>query len=255
MTRTRLSATRLTLLTVTSLVVLTGGLAHGQDLKATVHIEAGGQSPMTMDYWATNGGIRLDMAQPQEVSIVFTSGAAPTMRMIQHADKRYMEMGDQQLQMMRQMMQRMPNAGAGDGDSAINLDNLQFEPTGQTETIGPWTASGVRVTGLEGGGESTVWIASDLETGLFELFARMSDALDAMQMPMMGGGGPQDQLKRYREMRNAAGVPDGGVVRMNMNDQNGATNITLQSLDEGSFGDALNPPAGYEKMQMPSFPE
>ncbi len=254
MMRICLFAARPALLTVASLLVLTGGLAHAQDVKATVQIEAAGQAPMTMDYWATAEGIRLDMAQPQEISIVWTSGASPTMRMIQHADRRYMEMGDQQLQMMRQMMQRMPNAGGGADDSKINVDDLRFEPTGETETIGPWTAAGVRVTGLEGG-ESTVWIASDLDTGLFELFARMGDALEAMQMPMMGGGGPQDQLKRYREIRNAAGVPDGGVVRMNMNDQNGATNITLQALEQGSFGDVLNPPAGYEKMQMPNFPE
>ena len=254
MSRTCLSAARLPLLTVASLVVLTGGLAHGQDVKATVQIEAADQSPMTMDFWATGGGIRLDIAQPQEMSIVWTSGASPAMRMIQHADRRYMEMGDQQLQMMRQMMQRMPNAGGGADNAEINVDNLKFEPTGQTETIGPWSASGVRVTGLEGG-EGIVWIASDLDTGLFELFARMGDALEAMQMPMMGGGGPQDQLQRYREIQNAVGVPTGGVVRMNMNDQNGATNITLQSLEQGSFGDALNPPAGYEKMQMPNFPE
>ena len=90
---------------------------------------------------------------------------------------------------------------------------------------------------------------------MFELFGRMGDALETMQMPMMGGAGPQDQLKRYREIQNAAGVPDGGVVRMNMNDQNGTTNITLQSLEQGFFGDALNPPAGYEKMQMLNLPE
>ncbi|MDA1093986.1 MAG: hypothetical protein O3A25_12070 [Acidobacteria bacterium] len=254
MIRTCLPAPRLTLAAVAGLVLCTGGLAQGQDVKATVQIETGGQAPMTMDYWATEAGIRLDIAQPASVSIVWTSGASPTMLMIQHADRRYMEMGEQQMQMMRQMMQRMPNPGGAVGDSTIDVANLKFEPTGQTETIGPWTASGVRVTGLEGG-EITVWIASDLDTGLFELFARMGDALEAMQMPMMGASGPQDQLKRYREIGNAAGVPDGGVVRMNMNDQNGATNITLQSFEKGSFGDALNPPAGYDKMQMPSLPQ
>jgi hypothetical protein len=254
MMRIRLSATRAALLAATSLFVLTAGLAHAQDVKATVQIETDGQAPITMDFWAATDGIRLDMSQPQQISIVFTSGASPTMRMIQHANKSYMEMGDQQLQMMRQMMQRMPAAAGGADEPKIDVASLRFEPTGQTETIGPWTAEGVRVSGLEGG-ESTVWTSSELDTGLFELFGRMGDALEAMQMPMMGGAGPQDQLKRYREIQNAAGVPDGGVVRMNMNDQNGATNITLQALEQGAFSNALAPPAGYEKMQMLGLPE
>ena len=242
------------LLTAASLFVLTAGLAQAQDVKATVQVEAGGEAPMTIDFWSVTDGVRMDMAQPQQISIVFTSGASPTMRMIQHANKRYMEMGDQQLQMMRQMMERMPNAEGAAATAEIDVTNLRFTPTGETETIGPWTAEGVRVTGLEGG-ESTVWIASGLDTGLFELFARMGDGLESMQMPMMGGAGPQAQLKRYRELQNAAGMPQGGVVRMNMNDQNGATNITLQALEQGAFADALDPPTGYEKMQMPSFPE
>ena len=38
--------------------------------------------------------------------------------------------------------------------------------------------------------------------------------------------------------------------------ENGATTITLQSLDEAPFGDdPFVAPAGYEKMQMPNFPE
>ena len=114
------------------------------------------------------------------------------------------------------------------------------------------------MTGLESGQEGTFWVASELDSGLFELFARMGDALAAMQMPMLGGGagGPQQQLMRYRQMSNATGLPDGGVVRLDANDQNGATTITLQSLDEGPFADdPFAPPAGYEKMQMPAIPE
>ena len=160
---------------------------------------------------------------------------------------------------MLQMMQRMAGAGGDAGDSSsVNIDSIRFDPTGQTETIGPWSATGVRMTGLESGQEGTLWVAAELDSGLFELFARMGDALEAMRMPMLGGGGagPQQQLMRYRQMSNAIGLPDGGVVRLDVNDQNGATTITLQSLDEGPFaGDSFAPPAGYEKMQMPNIPE
>ena len=237
------------------LPLLTSTTAWAQDVKATVQMAAGAQPAMTMDYWMSDERVRIDIDQPQAVSIVWTSGDAPGMLMIQHGERRYMEFGEQMLQ----MMQRMAGAGGGgDNSSSVNIDNVSFEPTGQTETIGPWSATEVRVTGLESGQESTVWVAAELDSGLFELFARMGDALGAMQMPMLGGGagGPQQQLMRYQQMSKAAGLPDGGVVRLNANDQNGPTTITLQSLEEGPFGDdPFAPPAGYEKMQMPNIPE
>ena len=241
------------------LFALASTAASAQDIKATVQIEAGGQPAMTMDYWMSDDSVRIDMAQQQAVSIIWKSGDAPGMLMIMHDQRRYMEWGEQQFQMMRQMMQRMAGAGGGaDDSSSVNIDSISFEPTGQTETIGPWSATRVRMTGLESGQEGTLWVASELDSGLFELFARMGDALEAMQMPMLGGGagGPQQQLMRYRQMSNATGLPDGGVVRLDANDQNGATTITLQSLDEGPFADdPFAPPAGYEKMQMPTIPE
>ena len=226
------------------------------NVKATVQIEAAGQPAMTMDYWLSDERVRIDIAQPQAASIVWTAGAAPSMLMIQHGERRYIEWGDQEFQMMRQMMQRMPGGGGGDS-SAVNLDDVRFEPTGQTETIGPWSATGVRITGMAPGQEGTVWVASDLDSGLFELFAGMGDALEAMQMPMLGGGagGPQQQLMRYRQMQDAAGLPDGGVVRLNATDENGPTTITLQSFEQGPFADdPFAPPAGYERMQLPTIP-
>jgi len=248
------SSRRAVLAALISLLLLAGTTASAQDIKATVQIEAGGQSAMTMDYWMSDDSVRIDIAQPQAVSIVWTSGDAPGMLMIMHGERRYMEFGEQMLQ----MMQRMAGGGGADSSSKVNIDSLSFEPTGQTETIGPWSATGVRMTGLESGQEGTLWVASELDSGLFELFARMGDALAAMQMPMLGGGagGPQQQLMRYQQMIGAADLPDGGVVRLNASDQNGPTTITLQSLVEGPFADdPFAPAAGYEKMQMPNIPE
>ena len=213
---------------------------------------------MTMDYWTNGDSIRLDMSQGQEMSLVWHTSPSPTMLMIQHAERRYMQWGEQQFQMMRQMMQRMGGAGGGAGDADIDLTSLAFEPTGESETIGNWDASAVRVTGMPNGQQATMWIAPSLDSGLFELFAGMGDALEAMQMPMMGGGmgGPQQQLLRYRQMREAAGLPDGGVVRMNTSDPNGDVTITLQTFDQSPFdGDPFAAPDGYEEMQMPNLPE
>jgi len=229
-----------------------------QNLKATVQIETAGAPAMSMDYWMSADSVRIDMSQGPEVSIVWHSGAAPSMLMIQHAEQRYMEWGEQQFQMMRDMMARMGGAGGGGAADEVDLASIRFEPTGETQTIGSWTASGVRVTGMENGQQATVWIASDLDSGLFELFSRMGDALQALQMPMLGGGmgGPQQQLMRYRQMRDAAGLPDGGVVRVDAEDANGTTTITLQALDEAPFaGDPFAAPAGYQKMEMPNIPE
>ena len=228
--------------------------ARAQDVKATVQIDAPGQPAMSMDYWMGEESVRIDIAQPQAISIVWKSGDAPGMLMIQHGDRRYIEWSEQQFQMMRQMMQQLPNAAGSGGDSpSVNLDNVRFEPTGQTETIGPWSATEVRITGMPLDQEGTFWVATELDSGLFELFARMGDAFEAMQMPMLGGGlgGPLQQLMRYREMSNASGLPDGGVVRLNAD-----VTITLQSLGDGPFADdPFAAPASYEKMQMPNIPE
>ena len=238
---------------IVCLVALTGTGAWAQDVKATVLVETPGEGTMSMDYWMGEDSVRIDIAQPQSASIIWKSGDAPGMLMVQHAERRYMEWGEQQFQMMRQMMQRMQGAGGGSGDSSsVDLASVRFEPTGETETIGPWSAAGVRISGLEPGQEGTIWVSSEVDSGLFELFARLGDALEVMQMPMLGGGnGPQQQLMRYRQMKDAAGLPDGGVVRLNAE-----VTITLQSLEQGPFADnPFAPPAGYEKMEMPNIPE
>jgi hypothetical protein len=243
-------------LTAVSMLALAGPVA-AQDTKATIQVETAGGPAMNMDYWTSGDSIRIDMSQGQDMSIVWHSGASPTMLMIQHAERRYMEWGEQQFQMMRQMMQRVGGAGGGGDTPDVDLTRLGFEPTGRSETIGPWDASEVRITGMDGQ-QAAMWIAPSLEGGLFELFSQMGDALEALQMPMLGGGmgGPQQQLMRYRQMREAAGLPDGGVVRMNTTDENGDTTITLQAMDQSAFdGNPFAAPAGYEKMQMPNLPE
>ena len=252
------SSRRAVLAALICLPVLASTAAWAQDVKATVQIKAADQPAMTMDYWMSDDSVRVDIAQPQAVSVVWTSGDAPGMLMIQHGERRYIEWTEQQFQMMRQMMGRVQGGASGGADSSsVNIDSVSFEPTGQTETIGSWSATRVRITGMASGQEGTVWVASELDSGLFELFARMGDALEVMQMPMLGGGagGSEQQLMRYRQMKDAAGLPDGGVVRLNASDQNGPTTITLQSLEQGPFAeDPFAPPAAYEKMQMPNIP-
>ena len=252
MNRTRvLSPGRALLMALVLAVALSGTTVWAQDVMATVGIETAGQSPIAMEYTGTDEGFRIDMAQPQQMSLVWLPGPPPRMLMIQ-GPGRCMEMGGQAFEMMRRMMQQAPGGPGSASRSTVDVDKLGFEPTGENRTFGPWTAAGVRMTGMEAGQEGTVWIAADLDTGLFELFARMADALEAM--PMFGGGpgGPQEFLQ-YRELQEAAGLPDGGAVRMDMNDPGGATAITLQSLELGSF--SLEAPSQCQEMPSLGPPE
>ena len=246
------------LLALATGLALPSAVASAQHIQATVLIETTDQAPVSMDYWATDKGVRIDLAQPQRMSIVWISGPPPKMLIIQHANQRYTEIGEQMFQMMRQMMQQMA-AGGASTTGAIDVENLTFEPTGQTQTVSSWTASEVRITGMEAAQNAMLWITSDLDTGLFDLLARMTEPLDAMQMPLLGGGttGPE-RLMQFRHIADAAGLPDGGVVRLTATDPNGATEITLQSLERDPFSeDPLAPPTGYEPAQMPggAFPE
>ena len=238
---------------------LPSAIAWAQEVQASVLIETAGQTPVSMDYWATERGVRIDIAQPQQMSIVWISGPPPKMLVVQHANRRYIEINEQMFQMMQQMMQSVSGGDGSTGGSGITLESLGFEPTGQTQTIGPWSAAEVRITGVEAGQDGILWITSDVETGLFDLLTRMAEPLDAMQLPMLGGGntGPQ-RLMQFRQMGTAAGLPEGAVVRLTAIDQTGTTEITLQSLNRGPFPeDPLAPPPGYEPTQMPgvAFPE
>ena len=68
------------------------------------------------------------------------------------------------------------------------------------------------------------------------------------------GGGPQ-QFLQLRSLAEAQGLPDGRVVRIVSNDDNGAAIITLLNVETGPLpDDTFEPKAGYEKMQMPVIP-
>lgn len=222
------------------------------DVKAVMRIETDGQPPMDMEYSLGQEKTRLDMSQ--DVSIISMTGDTPGLFMIQHAEKSYMEFGPQQLEMMQRMFERVQGGGGPDSD-AIDPTTMQFEQTGETQQIGPWSAFEVLMTGSDGQ-EGALWLTSDAEIGLFELFARAAEAASMMRNPMLGGGGggPQ-QFRRLRALAEAQGLPDGRVVRIVSTDENGGGTITLANVEVGPLpGDTWVPPAEYEPRQMPAFP-
>ena len=224
------------------------------DLKCVMRIETAGQPAMEMNYALGDGKMRMDL--DQGMSVIWTSGDAPSMLMVQHAQQRYIEWGPDQLKMMQQMLQRMPGADA-DAEPDFDPSQIRFEETGQTEQINGWDAFEVRVTGLQDQ-DGAFWMTRDIETGLFEISGHVADAAEALRMPMAGGGatGGTQALLRYRSLIAASDMPDGRVVRMNFEADGNTTSVTLMSMEPGPLpADTFTAPAGYEQMQMPSIPE
>ena len=85
---------------------LPSAIAWAQEVQASVLIETAGQTPVSMDYWATERGVRIDIAQPQQMSIVWISGPPPKMLVVQHANRRYIEINEQMFQMMRDLREQ-----------------------------------------------------------------------------------------------------------------------------------------------------
>ena len=113
----------------------------------------------------------------------------------------------------------------------------------------------MRVTGLPQDQQGSLWLTNEIETGLFEVFARLGEVIEAMPSPMGMGGGNTPQEQMITDLAKATGVPDGKAVRF-VSTENGSTaTVTLVDLQPGPFpDDTFGAPAGYEKMQMLSLP-
>ena len=219
------------------------------DFKAVMRVETAGQPAMEMNYSLGDGKMRMDL--DQGMSIIWTRGDAPSMLMVQHEQQRYIEWGPDQLKMMQQILQRMPGA---DADADFDPSQIRFDETGQTEQINGWDAFEVRVTGLPDQ-NGVFWMTRDIDTGLFEISSQVAEAAEVLRMPMAGGGAGAQALLRYRSLIAAAGMPDGRIVRMNFETDDGTTSITLMSMEPGPLpADTFAPPADYEQMQMPLIP-
>lgn len=231
-------------------------LAYAQSNEAavTVRIESAGQPGLEMQYFVGADRLRMDLGTG--ASLVWFGGATQRMLMIQHAEKRYMDWGPDQLKMMQQMMQRLPQtAGAGANRAAIDPKKLTFRETGRRDKVGSWDAFEVEVTGLPQGQTGALWMTPDVETGMFELFARLGEAMSALQMPMLGGASPGQELTRYRALATASGIPSGHVVRIVSTENGRASTITLMSVKPGPLpAETFAAPAGYQKMEMPAIP-
>ena len=195
-----------------------------------------------MTYWLGPDRLRMDTSR---LSMVWLGGAGPRMVVIQHPERQYIEFTSEDLETMRRMRQ---GVGGGGGD----VSPLRFEVTGRRETIGAWRAFEVRVTGLPHGQQGLLWLTSEIETGLFEVFARLSEVMEGIPTPAGRDSAAPQELLRYAGLAEAPGVPDGTAVRYVATEGETTTTVTVVDLQPGPFpDDTFGAPPGYEKLRMP----
>jgi hypothetical protein len=228
------------------------------EFKGTLRTETTARPPMEIPFWASAEQLRMDITQPMDMTVVWSFGAEPSMRMIRHEKREYVEWGPTQLENARQMVQR-----ANRGTSIAEVGPLRFEPTGARDTFEGWDAFEVRLLPKEKEDGSRLWLSRDADYGLVEFFAHYALALhETTQFPMTGT--PNDPLGLndgaslpLDELGSAVGL-EGRVVRIvddgrSRKPANPAT-ITLLSLEPGpNPEDLFTVPDGYiRKAQLSS---
>ena len=252
-------------LVVAGMYVLALACSSGERAQSTQTITTAGalrtevpdRAPMDVPFWFSERWLRMDLTVPLEMSIVWAFGTSPSMRMIEHDQRRYVEWGPRQFEGARGLMESS-RINAHDIDAA----DWRFEETGRTDTIEEWAAYEVRVTGLPGEGESHLWLSEDVGSGLVEFFGKFAAALEGTtQFPMTGGdndvlglsAGTNLPLSHFGQV---TGLPAGRVVRIADRattdvSVDACTIITLLSVVSGSAADdPFKVPAGYEQTAM-----
>jgi len=232
--------------------------AEEAHFKGALRTESTGRAVMETSFWASAEQLRMDTTQPMDMTVIWSFGAKPSLHMILHDKRVYVEWGPKELENARQMVQR-----ANRGASSKDVDELRFEPTGAQATVDGKNAFEVRLGTEEKADGRSIWLSRDVDYGLVEFFAHYARALHGTtQFPMTGtdndplglGNGfslPLDKLG------SASGL-DGRVVRI-VDDGRGSeppmpTTITLHSVESGpSSEDPFEVPNGYvRKHQLSS---
>lgn len=228
--------------------LLVGGVAFAlpqEDIGVVFDVESEGQQ-MEIKVVGGADGTRFDMmgGEGGNVSMVWRTDGV--MLMIMHAQQMYMEFTKEMMERMRQMMQQMGRAPE-QPDEEIDVSEYTFEETGNTDTINGMDAFEVRVSGPDAQ-QSSLWMTTDTDTGLFEAMVRMMKPLQEMAMPGMDN--PMASFSEYEALARAQGLPDGRVIRVV--DANSGTVMTLREVIPGPFDASMfQAPAGYQKQQMP----
>jgi hypothetical protein len=247
---------------VVSLLLVIGDLAlaaQNTQFKGIVRTETSNSPAMEVQFWTSDEQLRMDITEPMEMTVVWSFGSEPNMRMIRHDEKVYVEWGPMQLENARQMMQQ-----AKLGQPTEEIAPLRFEATGVREIVDGKDAFEVRLQTAEKEEGSRLWLSRDAEYGLAEFFAHYARALHGTtQFPISGTDndplGLTNDLDLPLDQLGTASNLDGRVVRI-VDDGSGSkspmpTTISLHSIESGPFSDELfDIPDGYvKKPQLSSY--
>ena len=222
--------------------------AQQRQFMGTLRTETVDRPPMEIPFWASAEQLRLDITSPMPMTVVWSFGAEPSMRMMRHDERVYVEWGPRELENARQMVQR-----ANQGTPSENADPLQFEATGADAKVEGWDAFEVSVLAEEDG--SRLWLTNDADYGLVEFFTHYALALhETTQFPMTGTSNDPLGLSNgasplLDQLGSAIGL-EGRVVRIidvgHGREPSKPTTITLLSIEPGPFPEELfTVPDGY----------
>jgi hypothetical protein len=219
-----------------------------EDVALSMLMESAGEEPSEMTVTVSGEMARMDYND--HVSMVWSP---EWWRMFQHENKIYMEFDKAMMEQMARMMGSMPGAPDVEAEvDAFDPTSMTFERTGATDTVMGYKVFEVAFATTDGE-QGSMWMSEEAEYGVFEIFTRMMSHLEQVAGPMMGGGNnPAGNMQQYMQMARAQGMPDGKVLRMDTVD---GTHFTVTGWEMGPFGaETWEPPAGYQKQAMPSFP-
>lgn len=132
--------------------------------------------------------------------------------------------------------------------------------TGRTKTVGRWSAYEVKVEG-DPQEEATMWFSDEVGIEWAELLQMQQAHMSAFTSPLMqqmGEGGESGfggLLDTVQQMLGQSGMPSGFPVQI-VSEQMGSTyTMTLKEARREDFSESIfQPPAGYQKMEMPQMP-
>lgn len=218
-------------------------------------VVSAGEAPNLIKLWVA--GDRMRFETPGQMALVWIGGADGRMMMIQHQQRMYLEWTAEQMKAMGQMMGgAMQESGAEEDEMS---EPPTFTRTGNTKTVGEWSAYEVRVEHPEQTGDTTMWFSEDVAVDPAQLMQSVASSMESMQAPMLGGMGGGDasgfgMLASAREMMARMNMPAGFPVQIITTEGGDTTTITLKAVRQGPLeASVFEAPAGYQKMQMPGI--
>jgi len=225
--------------------------AMAQDeLAADLTMSSADSEGMDMRVTVSADKARMDMNSPRgKVSTIWADGG---MYIVMHDQKMFMHFSREMMEQMGKMMGKIGGQAPAEADE-FDPSKVTFERTGKTDTIGGYDAFEVKVTGDESNDMAFLWMTRDAPVGMFELFSRMAEPLQSMNMPFMrGGDSPTAKLKEYENLARVQGLPEGKVIRVDNGD---GTTMTLSNVATGPFDPSIwAPDPSYTEQKMPMMP-